>query len=203
MAEFILNPRRAPRIPARCDARIALRTARFFASVTFDVGPGGCGLEAPWKIEPGERVFVELQDIEVFGSHVFAGRVAWASDEAPWRCGIAFDAASAHAAAALFEDVEAANPSAAAQAQLVEPIPADAVLSPTPLPGDLAAVVPAEAEVLRAIGSGVDARTLRQRLGARWDPCLNALFSLLGRRVVEVSGRLEDDAAARGPTDRA
>ena len=60
VSEFIQNPRRAPRAPVRCEARIALRDGRFFASPTSDYGPRGCQVLAPHELTPGTRLFVEL-----------------------------------------------------------------------------------------------------------------------------------------------
>ena len=183
MTEFILNPRRSPRLPVRLDVRIALRSGAFLVARTINVGPGGCAVETPSRVEPGERAFAEVQDGHV-GAHMLAGRVAWSSSEPPWRCGIAFDAGSGRGAAALFSEVVAEQP---AVVDVVERIPTDAVLAPTPVPGGLN-VVPAEAEVLEALGSGIEAGALRERLGERWDSHVSALFALVERGLVEVGG---------------
>jgi hypothetical protein len=137
----------------------------------------------------GERIFVELWDTNVSASHLFTGRVAWCSSTQPWRCGISFDDAYAHSAALLFASLCSLNPRAAADGGIVERIPTNAVLSPTPVPGDLAVIVPAELEVLLAVGAGIEAHALQNRLGTRWGGCVNPLFSLLGRGLIEVTPR--------------
>lgn len=183
MTEFILNPRRSPRIPVGFSVRIALRSGTFLEARTVNVGPGGCAVETPCRVEPGERAFAEIKDPHV-GAHMFVGRVAWTSSAPPWRSGIAFDAGSGRVAAALFSEVVAVHP---AVVDVVERIPTDAVLAPTPVPGDVQ-VVPAEKEILEALGSGIEAGTLRDRLGERWGTHVNALFALVERGLVEVGG---------------
>jgi hypothetical protein len=187
MPQFIHNPRQRPRIPVRCTIRVALRSGTFLETSTFNVGPGGCAIETTRRIEPGERAFIELTDGRVPGARMFVGRVAWSSDEPPWRCGIAFDAATARAATVLFSELVSSYPDALVAGD-VERIPEDAVLEPTPVPGTLA-VVPAEAEILQAIGPGVEASALRDRFGERWGAHLNALFALIERGMIEVVPR--------------
>ncbi len=183
VAHYIENPRRGPRLGVRCDARVALRSGGFVIACTADVGPGGCGVaDAPGQLIPGERVFFEVEHAgERFR---FAGRVAWSSSEAPWRAGVAFDEGSRHAAAALYERIAAAHP---ASTRPVERIPEDAILARTPLPGAVPAVpsVPREAEILLAVGPGMEARALRDRLGSEWGEYVNAVFALLERGALE------------------
>lgn len=169
----------------RCTVRIALREGNFIATCTSDIGPGGCGVETSSRLTPGGRVFMEIKSDSLRGSHLLTGQVAWSSEASPWRSGVAFDAGSRRLAAALFAQLASAHPDMAAEGEFVDRIPADAVLAPTPVPG-LTAVVPAEAEILRALGTGIEARALRARLGERWEACVNVLFGLLGRRVVEM-----------------
>lgn len=185
MVDFIENPRRAPRMAIGCTVRIALRAGIFIATCTSDVGPGGCGVETPSKLAPGDRVFMELKSDSILGSHMLTGQVAWSSSAPPWRSGISFDLGSRRIAAALFAQLASAHPDAAAEGEFVDRIPVDAILAPTPVPG-LLAVVPAEAEILGALGTGIEAGALRARLGERWDACVNVLFGLLGRHVVEM-----------------
>jgi hypothetical protein len=105
---YIENPRHTPRIPIQCGARIALRSGTYFVSCTVDVGPGGCGvLAAPSPLPTGERAFLEIEHAGT--AHLFAGRIAWASSTPPWRGGVAFDAGSLGAAAALFARIAAAH----------------------------------------------------------------------------------------------
>lgn len=192
MTEYIHNPRRSPRLPIHCTIRLGLRSGSFVASSTIDIGPGGCGLETPWKVAVGERAFVDLRDARVLGAHLLSGHVAWSSPAPPWRCGIAFDSGSARAATSLFEQVARAYPDLP-NGELVERIPADALLTPTPVPGSLTAIAPAEAEVLRALGDGTEAGALRDELGERWRACVNPLFALIERHAVLVGSKTTPD----------
>jgi len=193
MTEFIEDPRRGPRLTVRCAVRVALRKGGFFHSCTTDVGPGGCQITAPYRLESGERVYLEV-DCESPGPSVLTGHVAWSSSEPPWRGGVAFDQGSIDMAVALFRGLSSEGASADPAA---ERLPLDAILVPTPIPGSLA-VAPVEVEVLRALGSGMDARGLRDRLGERWDACIGGVFALLDRNLIEV--RLPNE---RPRTDRA
>jgi hypothetical protein len=180
MAGFIENPRRTPRIRVNCNARFALRSGGFFVASTADLGPGGCGVvSAPYQMTTGELAFFELE--HEGERHRFTGRVAWSSSEPPWRAGIAFDVTSRAAAAALFGRIASASPVAI---RAIERIPEDAVLARTPAPGTVTAI-PREAEILLAIGAGVEARSLRDRLGQDWGRYSNVLFALLERGAIE------------------
>lgn len=113
MAHPIHSPRRGPRLPVRCTIRVALRSGAFLHASTVNVGPGGCAIETARRVEVGDRAFLELTDERVPGSRVFVGRIAWSSAEPPWRCGIAFDAGTARAAAALVSELVSAYPEVA------------------------------------------------------------------------------------------
>lgn len=199
MPAFIENPRRAPRIPIRCTARVALRSGGFFVCSTADVGPGGFGVAAaPWQLTLGERLFVEI-DV-AGGAYPLVGRVAWSSSASPWRCGIAFDEGSAATAGALLGRIAAEHPELAAGGRTIARIPEDAILARTPVPGSLIAV-PGEARILLAVGDGLEARALPDRLGTSWEECVNALFALLERRALEARprpGELQDPVAPAG-----
>jgi hypothetical protein len=186
MVEFLENPRRHFRLPTSTRARVAFRAGGFVSARAFDLSPGGCGVELAQRVRAGEKVFVELREPAVFGAQLLSGAIVWASESAPWRCGIAFDRGSACVAGKLVDQLKQAQPPGERpRASYIERVPADAILTRTPVPGQIA-VVSHEAEVLSAIGAGVDARTLRERLGERWPPCANALFALLGRGAVQL-----------------
>lgn len=183
MSQLIRNPRGSPRFPVGCTARIALRAGSYVATKLLDVGPGGCGVELPWRPAAGERVFLELADARMAEEHRLTGKVAWASDAAPWRCGIAFDGGSARAAAALLGDLVVAYPDLADECRRVESIPADALLVPA---ASAEGAAPGEAELLRMLDGGLAAGELQALLGERWKASAHVLFALLRRRIVEV-----------------
>jgi hypothetical protein len=193
MSEFIENPRRTPRAPVRCEARIALRDGGYWASPTSDYGPHGCQILAPSPLGRGQRIFVELANERVRGAVQLAGRVAWIAKAPPWRVGIAFDEASVGAANGFFDALAAAYPGIDTYGLAPDRIPSDAPLAPAPPPPVEPFLSEDEARVLAAIGPGRRADELREALAAEWARTVNGLFALLGRRYVVVS---EPDPAA-------
>jgi len=186
MSEFIENPRRTPRAPVHCDARVALSDGGFFASPTIDLGPGGCQVPTPSPLHPGSRVFLELAHSNTPAPFRASGRVAWAkSDPAP-RAGIAFDDITAAPAAELYGRVAEAAPRTAGPVRVPDRIPVEAGLAPAPPPGRAPALAPEEALVLTALGEGLTVGALRARLAARWEEAVNATFSLLGRELLVI-----------------
>ncbi len=199
MAEFIENPRRAPRAPVRCEARVALREGGYWAGPTSDYGPKGCQVSAPLRLEPGSRLFLELVNERVPGPFQLSGRVAWSSTQAPWRSGIAFDEASVVLASRFFERLAAAYPGLDTYGRAPDRIPADGTLAPLPPPAVEPLLTAAERDVLRAVGAGLDVQELRKRSGADWQLVQNATFSLLGRRYLAIGTPSADAARAWAP----
>lgn len=195
MPEFILNPRRNPRAAVRCEARIALKEGGFWASPTSDYGPRGCQVLAPVRLEPGSRIFVELVNERITAPVELAGHVAWTAREAPWRMGIAFDGGSAGAAGGFFEKLAAAYPGIDTYGNAPERVPTDASLAPIAPPPFAPQLTDEEARLLAALGAGLPADRLRERLGEDWGRGY-ALFSLLGRRYVAIGAPDEAAAAA-------
>jgi hypothetical protein len=192
---FIENPRRAPRVPVRCEGRIALRPGGYFPSPTSDYGPRGCQVIAPQELPPGMRVFVELKNERIDGPVELAGRIAWMAKSPPWRMGVAFDEGSLRAADRFFARIAAAYPGIDTYGQAPERIPADASLAPAKPPEVGPLLTADEALVLRTLGPGLPAAALRDRLGPAFDRSVHALFSLLGRRYVAI-GDADPGAAA-------
>lgn len=192
MTDFIVNPRRAPRAPVRCETRAALREGGFWASPTTDYGPRGCQLPSPGRFEPGARVFLSLANERVPAPVQLAGRVAWTAAAEPWRIGVAFDPPSLSAAHFFFEQLAAAYPGLDAASRSPDRIAADAPLAPA-LPGPEPALTPDERAVLAAVGPATTAAVLRERMGARFGSAVNAMFALLGRGLLVVG---PPDAAA-------
>lgn len=199
MPEFIENPRRAPRAPVRCEARVALRQGGYWAGPTSDYGPKGCQVSAPLRLEPGSRLFLELVNERVPGPFQLSGSVAWSSTKPPWRSGIAFDEGSVAIAGRFFERLAAAYPGLDTYGRAPDRIPADRTLAPLPPPAVEPLLTTAEREVLRMVGAGLSSEELRARAGERWEGAQNATFSLLGRRYLTVGSPDPAAAAAWGP----
>src|SRR5512145_3147773 len=109
MAEFILNPRRAPRAPARCRATV-LTPAGAFDAETEDIGARGCQVVSPKLVKKGDPVRIAVSADRVASELRMEGKVAWVSARPPWRVGIAFDDAKVHAGEVWFEKLVAASP---------------------------------------------------------------------------------------------
>lgn len=180
MAELIPNPRRSPRAPVRCEARIALKEGGYWAGPTTDYGPRGCQLVAPMRLEPGSRIFLELVNDRVPEPCALSGRIAWCTGQSPWHFGIAFDDGASITATAFFDRLAQAYPGLDTYGRAPDEIPAEAPLAPrSPPPVDLR-LIKQEVQVMRVVGPGMTAAELRNRLGADWDWGVNALFSLIG-----------------------
>lgn len=186
MSEYIENPRRAPRSPVHCDARVALSAGGYFASATTDLGPGGCQVPTPSPLNPGSRVFLEIAHSNTPAPFRFSGRVAWAkSDPAP-RAGIAFDAASAAPAADLYGRVAETPAGTGEPVAVPERLSIEAELAPAPPPGRVPDLTPGEALVLVAVGEGMSVGAVRAELAAGWEEAVTATFSLLGRELLVI-----------------
>ncbi len=195
MPEFIENPRRSPRAPVRCEARVALREGGYWAGPTSDYGPKGCQVAAPLRLEPGSRLFLELVNERVPGPFQLSGRVAWSSTDSPWRSGIAFDEGSVLLAARFFERLAAAYPGLDTYGRAPDRIPAEGTLAPLPPPPVEPLLTAAERDVLRAVGAGRPVSELRAESGQTWAALQNATFSLLGRKYLTIGS--PDPEAAR------
>lgn len=194
MTEFVNNPRRTPRALIGCDARVALKDGRFFTGTTVDCGPQGCQIVSPTPLARDERIFVQLTGTGVPETYWFSGRVAWAADGPPYRAGVHFDDGSRRDAKGFFFKLADAHPEAAGSGAVPAQVPVDALLLPGPKAAD-ETLHPGEAEVMRAVGSGIRLDALREKLGERWDAALNPLFSLLARREL----RVEPEGGAEAP----
>jgi hypothetical protein len=93
--------RRSPRAAASCEAKVVSSGGRHFTARAEDVGPAGCRVVAPVPLARGALLRVLLRSAS--GEADLLGTVAWVSEEAPWRLGIAFAPPSIAAARAWFE----------------------------------------------------------------------------------------------------
>lgn len=183
MPEFIVNPRRAPRAPARCRAAVVWRASAFGAE-TEDIGARGCQVVSPALVTKGDTLEVVITDDKVAGPLRAAGRAAWVSALPPWRVGIAFDDAYVASGERWFEKLVAANPGFGSFRRVPEKIPVDAMVYLGTPPRYLLDFTAEEASLLRAIASGVRLDELKARLRRGWPDAERALFSLLARQAV-------------------
>ena len=183
MAEFIVNPRRTPRAPARCSAAV-VSTQGWVQAETEDIGSMGCQLVSPKQVRKGDLVQLHVTNEKVEEPLKVTGRVAWVSAQAPWRVGIAFDEGTRGAAGRWFELLIAAYPGLGGYRRVPDRIRADSTVYLGPPPRFLVDFSADEAMLLRAIASGAQLDELMARLRDRWPAAQRALFSLIARQVV-------------------
>jgi hypothetical protein len=183
MAEFIANPRRAPRAPARCHAAVLCGDARFEAE-TEDIGAMGCQIVSPRLVPKGQTVELVVTNEKVEEPLTVRGRVAWVSAQAPWRVGIAFEDVSVAPSKRWFERLVAANPGLSGYQRVPDRIRTDATVYLGPPPRFLVDFTSEEAVLLRAIASGARVDELMARFRDGWPAAQRALFSLIARQAV-------------------
>lgn len=194
MAETILNPRRVPRAPARCEVRCLLPGGGFWASDTTDLGPKGCQLAAPGPFHRGDPVKLVLTSERVKDSLAVSGSVAWASSAPPWRIGITFDQPSQPATVRWFEELVQAYPGLATFRLAPDFIEVTATIYLGPAPRVAPELSHDEVAVLKAVGPGVTVEALRARFLTEWPALEGALFTMIGKKLLTV-----DQAAAGAP----
>ncbi len=195
MPDIIVNPRRAQRAPARCEARCLLPGGGFWATDTSDVSARGCQLSAPGPFAPGDSLELVLSAERVPGQLAAAGTVAWASRAAPWRIGVTFDERHREAAARWFEALLAAHPGLDTFQLAPESLPVEAIVHLGPAPRVAPELTGEELAVLRATGDGVALAALRERLGHDWPVFEGLVFSMIGKRLLAVSPAPAGDRA--------
>jgi len=186
MAEFIQNPRRSPRAPVRCRANVVSAQGSFEAA-TEDVGGHGCQVVSPRLVRKGEPIQLMLSHEVMTEALRVSGRVAWASERAPWRLGIAYAEEVLTTSQAWFDELLARLPDLAVSRRIPDRIPLDAVVYLGAPPKFLADFTPDEVAVLRSLGSGTSVAELRALLRDRWQESLRALFSLLAQHRVTLT----------------
>ncbi len=183
MSEFVQNPRRAPRAPARCLTSVVSAQGTFEAT-TEDVGGHGCQLVSPRLVRKGEPVQLVVAHEAVKQPLRVAGRVAWASERPPWRLGIAYDEGSHAQSLAWFDELLAGVPGLSTFKRIPDRIPLDTTVYLAAPPRFVVDLTPDEVSLLRALGSGTSVAELRALLRDRWPQVQRALFSLLAHQHV-------------------
>ncbi|HEY6005230.1 MAG TPA: PilZ domain-containing protein, partial [Anaeromyxobacter sp.] len=186
MAEFIVNPRRAPRASARCHAAVVSPAGTFDAE-TEDIGPRGCQVVSPAHVRTGDALEIAVTSDKVPEPLKARGKATWVSEQPPWRVGIAFDDAYVPSAERWFEKLVTATPSIGPFRRVPEKIAVEAMVYLGPPPRFLVDFSAEEAALLRAIASGARLDELMARLRHTWPAMQRALFSLLARQAVTLS----------------
>ena len=185
MTDYIVNPRRAPRAPSRCRARVQAQGQAWEAE-TEDIGPHGCQLVAPAPLPRGAALQLAVLAPGAREALRLAGRVAWVGSQPPWRLGISFDEAARPSATRWFDALVAGNPGLGNFRRVPDRLPVDAMVF-LALPPRFADFSKDELEVLRHVAGGATIAGLRTRLAERWPALQRILFALLSRGLLTVS----------------
>ncbi len=185
MTRFVFNPRRWPRVPARCQVVVASRETQWHAE-TEDLGPGGCQLVSPRVIAPGGEVRLAIATQALAETLSVAGRVAWNSSTLPVRLGVAFAReAGGVDPTSWFERLVEANPVLAAAIHRVpDRIPVAAMLYLGEPPRFVIDFTAQELAVLQLIGHGIRIADILTRAGLSTVESSRAIYCLLARRAL-------------------
>ena len=186
MPEYLENPRRVPREPVRCLARLTLASGAV-ETATEDIGSRGCQVVLPFACRRGDAVALSISTPRHPETLRVDGRIAWVSPQAPFRVGIAYAALGLPGAAAWMERLRAAAPDLFPNGRRApQRVPVDAMVFLGKVPA-LADFNEDELVVLRKVGAGVRVGDLRTLPSLGWPRAQRAFFSLLGRGYVILS----------------
>jgi hypothetical protein len=181
MLDFIENPRRAPRVMARCLAAVTAGR-RTFDAETEDVGAAGCRLSSPRYVHRGDPILLRLYQHGLSDGIRVPGRIAWTSERSPWRLGVAFDRDARLATDAWFARLVAASPGLRAQPRVPARIALRSMVYLGPPPRVIVDLSDEQLELIRAIGEGTTIRALHDRFHERWMALQPVFFALLAHR---------------------
>ena len=185
MVDYVANPRRAPRAPTRCAARVEVGR-QAIATETEDVGPHGCQVVMPAPLTVGQALRVTVQAPAGGAPLAVPARVIWTSSRAPWRAGLAFDASVYPATTQWWERLLASNPGLANFRRVPDRLPLDAMvyLGPPPRFTDF---TDDELQVMSRVANGTTVADLQARMGDRWATGRRMLFALLSRGLLTLA----------------
>jgi len=202
VTDFISSSRKSLRVPLRCTAWVEAGEVACEGH-TEDMGPRGCRLVLPSRLEPGTLLRVMLwHDL---GERVLgvSAKVIWSSTEAPWRHGVAFASADRAAAEPWFERVLEGHPELLLEDAVPDRLALACRVHPTGQAAPSAPLGVEEATVLRLAAGRPSVAELQDRLGADWTRAQRALFSLLMRGDLAIdAGPPADPPAAAAAAPR-
>ncbi|BDG09372.1 PilZ domain-containing protein [Anaeromyxobacter paludicola] len=188
MGRFIINPRRAPRVPARLRVRVAASGAEFQAE-TRDLGPGGCLMVAPRVIAPGVPLRLVIEDVALPELLRVTGGAVWGAHDERARVGVAFAPNQAHDPGVWFRRFLEKNPQIAARVAHVPQSLDDRTRLYLLEAPDLLELRPDELAVLSGFVEGMTVGELIEDDRERSRDRVRAIFALLERRALTVSPR--------------
>ncbi len=183
MERFVFNPRRWPRVPARCQVVVASQDSQWQAE-TEDLGPGGCQLVSPRVIAPGGEVRLAIATQALADKLSVSGRVAWNNSTPPVRLGVAFEEGNVEPRS-WFERLVEANPILAVAIHRVpDRLPVAAMLYLGEPPRFVIDFTPQELAVLRLLGHGIRIADVLTRAGLSTVESSRVVYCLLARRAL-------------------
>lgn len=188
-ADFIENPRRFPRVPARLAVGVSAR-GEGFQAVTEDLGAGGCLLVTPRPLAQGTALRLAIADGREAGPLSVLGRVAWTRAEARLRAGVAFDERQPGTVDpdAWLRRFLASQPGLASRIpRAPERLYLDAPLYLLPPPRFIVDLGGEEVDLLRRIDSGTTPRDLIDSRAESAPTVVRALFALFEKRVLTLA----------------
>ncbi|HEU4386053.1 MAG TPA: PilZ domain-containing protein [Anaeromyxobacteraceae bacterium] len=189
---FISNPRQAPRVPARLRVEMLHRGIDFRAE-TEDVGPKGCLVVSPKPLDPGAWVRLMLEADRLPEKLRVTGRVAWATQPARYRGGVAFAEMQVERNQdpfAWFDRLMQTSPGLVPLTRHVpDRLPLDTPLYLLPPPRFNLDLSVTELGLVAGMRNGTSVEKLLQRLPQERKNEGRLIFALLARRVLTLAAR--------------
>jgi PilZ domain len=186
---YIENPRRSPRVPARCTVALT-RGGDGWQAETEDLGPGGCLVVTPRPLRPGEPVGLHIESEHVAQPLRIQGRVAWVGQGSQQRAGVSFGVeqlGSRPDPAAWFRALCLAEPGIAPRrSDVPDRIACDAPLYLRPPPKFIVDFTPEELAVLGVLDTGVTVEEVLSHPDAG-PHAGRVIFALLARRAITLA----------------
>ena len=185
---FVQNPRKYPRVQAKCRVVVSHAGAGWFAE-TFDVSARGCQIVTPRPLGVGGAARLVIEAPEVVQPLSVSGKVAWMKDQGRIRAGISFAERQPEGdPVAWFRKLVAKQPGVEATLRRVpERLPLDTKLFLRPPPQFIFDFGPEEVATLRALGDGITIALLLRKVPFSAVQLTRVVFALLEQRVVTLS----------------
>jgi len=185
--DFIVNPRKSPRLPARCRVTVAHAGAGWLAE-TEDLSPGGCQIVSPRPLEVGRAARLIIESARVPNPLSVLGRIAWMAGEGRHRAGVSFSERQAGVdPGAWFRKLLVSQPDPEGVLHRVpDRLAAATALFLRPPPQHILDFTPDEVRVLKLLEDGT---TIERLLKGPLAPAQvsRVVFALLDRRILTLS----------------
>ena len=188
VTEFLVNPRRSPRLPARCRVTVAHGGVGWVAE-TEDIGPAGCQIVSPRPLEVGAAARLVIESARIGGPLTVVGRVAWGAGDGRCRAGVSFsERQGAVDPAAWFRRLCGLHPELdAALRRVPDRLPFVTPLFLRPPPVHIFDFTREELGILRGLADGTTVGDVVLRGQMERAQAARVIFALLERRILTLS----------------